>query len=355
MIKILETRHAFLDTQVFIAANFQYLSGNLLKIAQLSKEGRVVLHLTEITVQEIETNIIKAVKEAKSAINAFRKKGKILWNSQNPFFGCIFSRFDIDAVQADLIGQFHQFLETTGTDIIDISYVDIHSIFSKYFGNIPPFGSGKKKSEFPDAFALAALEHWCEENQLSLYIVSNDNDLKSACKSIASLLHINKIEELIEIIIFEDENVPEIVFELLENVQNEIDQKIIELFSNLGFWLDDQDGDVENVKVKSINYLETYLANIDGDTATFNFSYSLTFSADITYKDFSYAFYDKEVDRYYMVEWIKKTITREKTFPAKVEITFNKVKPYSVELFDIKLGIEDVNISADDNSVYPYK
>ena len=54
-------------------------------------------------------------------------------------------------------------------------------VFAAYFGQKPPFGRGKKKSEFPDAFAVAALGAWCSKESSELYIVSGDADMRGAC------------------------------------------------------------------------------------------------------------------------------------------------------------------------------
>lgn len=355
MEKILETRHTFLDTQVFIAANFQYDSGHLQKLTSLAQGGRVSLHLTNITIQEIEANIIKAVREAKSAINKVRKDGKILWNSKQPSFECIFAKFETEAIQFHLIEQFHQFLSEGQVDIISVTNVDIDAVFSKYFANTPPFGSGEKKSEFPDAFVIAALEQWSIENNQRMYVVSSDGDMVSACSLSDYLLPLDRVEALIELIIFEDEYVPELVHDLLEAKQDMLDEQIIERFLSLGFWLEDQDGDVEKVTVKSIDALDVYLVDVDKNTASFDLLYRITFSADVSYKDLSYAIYDKEERRYYNVEQINRTIERPIQIPAQVKIGFSREEPYEAELTYVGLKkMEDVGITIEDHD-YLYK
>ena len=45
-----------------------------------------------------------------------------------------------------------------------------------YFSSSPPFGVGKKKSEFPDAIALLSLERWAKSNGKHILAVSGDKD-----------------------------------------------------------------------------------------------------------------------------------------------------------------------------------
>ena len=37
--------------------------------------------------------------------------------------------------------------------VLDMQSVDTEAVFEKYFGKAPPFGDGKSKNEFPDAFS----------------------------------------------------------------------------------------------------------------------------------------------------------------------------------------------------------
>ena len=39
-------------------------------------------------------------------------------------------------------------------------------------GKRPPFGGGKKKTEFSDAFTIEAIEAWYKENDERIYVVS---------------------------------------------------------------------------------------------------------------------------------------------------------------------------------------
>lgn len=60
---------------------------------------------------------------------------------------------------------------------VRLPYVKSEMIFEKYFNSIPPFSTGKKKSEFPDAFVIeAAKQYLSEHTNEILLVVSKDSD-----------------------------------------------------------------------------------------------------------------------------------------------------------------------------------
>lgn len=60
-----------------------------------------------------------------------------------------------------------------------------------YFSAKPPFAT--KKSEFPDAIALQALERWAEEEDLQLLVVSKDGDWRQYCKDTPRLVVVDDL------------------------------------------------------------------------------------------------------------------------------------------------------------------
>jgi hypothetical protein len=51
-------------------------------------------------------------------------------------------------------------LKDAGVEIIMATEMDAGPIFESYFDRKPPFGTGEKRKEFPDAFVVAALDNW---------------------------------------------------------------------------------------------------------------------------------------------------------------------------------------------------
>ncbi len=61
------------------------------------------------------------------------------------------------------------------------SYANVDAVVAAYFDKKPPFGPDKKKSEFPDALALATLEGWAIAHKTMILAISNDKGWESYC------------------------------------------------------------------------------------------------------------------------------------------------------------------------------
>jgi hypothetical protein len=76
----------------------------------------------------------------------------------------------------------NEFYERTGTEISTSKLADMEKVIRSYFDVTPPFET-KKKSEFPDAIALSALEKWAELNKKKVLVVSHDSGWDEFCKT----------------------------------------------------------------------------------------------------------------------------------------------------------------------------
>lgn len=339
----LEARNIFLDTQVFVDRNFQYVSGHLDEIVKLIMAGQLNLYATDITIREVEAQISEAVKEAKRVINVLRKEGRILWNSTETSFDNIFY-FDEKSTRKHLLDQFSQFLDTTQTTIFPTSDVSAKTVFDNYFSGKPPFGVGKKKHEFPDAFALEALMQWCVKNNERIYVISGDGDMASACERNENLLHLDRIEILLDLINKEDEYIALIAkiadTFITENLDT-IEQQVTEQFLSLGFWTEEPQGDVDYVEVEDMELLEIHLINtemIDQQGALlFELQFEISFLADVSYEDFSNAIYDREDDKYYNVKYVSTQFSDLTAIAADIHVLINRQDHSAIELDFVEL------------------
>ena len=74
---------------------------------------------------------------------------------------------------------------------------DLNTIIDDYFESRPPFGAGRKKSEFPDAIVISMLSAWCKTTKQSVYIVSEDGDLRACCSSDGPFIHAASVKEVV--------------------------------------------------------------------------------------------------------------------------------------------------------------
>ena len=154
----LETRHIFIDTSIFVGANFHYDSSTFKQLITLASEKYLYIYLTPITINEAKANIQERVQDAHRAIQKCKKEAMVLRHLPDDTFKVLFTDFDVKTVAEALIKQFERFISDTRATTIPINSTSVDQVFERYFLSSPPFGAGKKKSEFPDAFAFICIK-----------------------------------------------------------------------------------------------------------------------------------------------------------------------------------------------------
>lgn len=97
--------------------------------------------------------------------------------------------------------RWEKYLTESGCKIIDDhSLVDTSTLFDAYFAGEPPFGTGRKKDEFPDALALNALERAAVERGIGILVVSKDGDWRAYCERSENLYIVPEIEKALALI-----------------------------------------------------------------------------------------------------------------------------------------------------------
>jgi hypothetical protein len=353
---MLETRNVFVDTSTFIEQNYSFHGAVFQNLLRLCANGQAKVFVTDITYREVIAHIEEDIAKACQACARLQRDARILRNLPHPPFVGLFERIDPNSTTAELILQFKAFLERISTETLSTSSVSIESVFDKYFLRKPPFGEGKKKDEFPDAFSLQALENWCEAREELMYVVSADGDMPKHCAGSKNLLHLQKLAEFINVVEFHDEVLAPSVDRLLEANAAAIEDAITNEFVNQGFWIEDQDGDVNGVDVKHLECLDRLVLEIDKNSAVVQVDTSITFEADIIYDDLDTASYDSE-DKV-LIPWqqINKVVEQTETVIATVYIKHDVEEPgyFEIDRVEIDTGQRfGFGITADDE--WPYK
>lgn len=364
-----------LDTQVFDSYNFNYKSKVFQTLIELVQQEKIRLLLTSVTLYEIKAHITegaeltsKAIDQAVNDLNKKRfkpqgdtKRVKISANSDLLYefkksVQALAPNFD--QINQELIGQLEDFLQETDFKIIEVDRVSVVEIFENYFSGSPPFGEGKKKYEFPDAFALLALQREAEDRNRIIYVVSGDSDWEKFCSSSDDLSLIGKLDELLETIIREtDSDEVDVCYELYSDKKDEIKRYIEDNFSNLDFSIDlsgtsliEWGSEEIEVEVSSVNITDSSLVYIDDSDAdhpsvVFELEAEVNYDAKVSYESLEYAIYDREDDMYYGGETINTAFTQSIKLNAEVTLTLSRDKDYSL----CDADIEDITIDPNNN------
>ena len=320
----------FLDTQVFEAASFNFKTTTLVSLEEQVEKGNARLILTDITVLEVKARIEKTVLAQLEGFNKIKRSARVLRSSTLSEVKAV---LDLDAknIIVDLQRQFDEFIQRTKAEIVDTSELPAGPVFEEYFATKPPFGTGGKKSEFPDAFAVNGLLKWTENNADPLYVISGDKLFRNACQPHKRLDAYAKLPTLLNRIVFADavaDFIREQVLERIEDIKEDAKQE----FEDRMYLVDDEDGDAE-MSVQSLVFEgQPEIIDADDDSATVAVYFKGRFEAHLSYTDSSTGTYDSETKSMVFMEYKKETQDREEEFVVEVKVEFEAFDPDSFKI-----------------------
>ena len=342
-----------IDTNIFDAAKFNLGDASTLRILEnYVRRGKIKVVLSDIVVRESKRHIAARVKEVCGIVNTARNSALKVYNEHlissigmNEMFRIVESEDDIIAKEEKV---FDDFLCAIDAEILGTDLIDINSVLSDYFGAKPPFEeSGKKKSEFPDAFIAQQIRNRFGETE-TVIIVSNDKGFIRACQESENCLFFNSLGALYNAISKEDAAYDDTIA-VIKELQLRISAAVKEYIK-----------DNENIDVNGLSYdkdgiesgydyNEFYLHGISDVTFSVHsvdeisdnisivtLSCKADISADCYYEDYANAPWDPEEKEYVFVDTIKMREEHKARFGCRIEIdraekTF-KVFPFTVIL-----------------------
>lgn len=276
----LKTRNVFLDTEVFEAFNFDFQSTAFQELSRLARVDFVSIFLTTITIGEIRTHMAEKVRQATNILKAFRnREGRILQKVSK--YSQLFQKPDRQECISEVLAGLNEFLDDAQVTVIDTTPVDAEAVFGDYFALRKPFGEGRNKSEFPDAFAQHALMKWCEKNGSKMYVISANQDWQGVTDR---LIPLTKLEEFIDAAVKDHaEHLPEVVLSLLRRHKDKVLRAIGDEFSTATFYTDDVEGDVDGIGIHNIDIGKALILEITNASAKISLEVKIDYTADVSY------------------------------------------------------------------------
>ena len=343
-----------IDTNIFDAAKFDLCDTSPLKtLENYVKNGKIKVVLSDIVVRESKRHIAARVKEVCGIVNTARNSALKVYNEHlissigmNEMFRIVESEDDIIAKEEKV---FDDFLCAIDAEILGTDLIDINSVLSDYFGAKPPFEeSGKKKSEFPDAFIAQQIRKRFGETE-EVVIVSNDKGFIRACRESENHLFFNSLGELYNAISKEDAAYDE-TMAVIKELQLRISAAVNEYIK------DNENIDVHGLSYdkdgieSGYDYNEFYLHDISDVTFSVHsvdeisdnisivtLSCKADISADCYYEDYTNAPWDPEEKEYVFVDTIKMREEHKARFACRIEID-REAKSFKVCPFTVILG-----------------
>jgi hypothetical protein len=152
------------------------------------------LLISEVVIREIDKHFRERVEKSRSRFDRDLLDACVLVGGPPALAAMVQSELDkLPSIDDLCKNRLVEFLKDSDATILRADdYVKVSDLLSMYFQHLPPFHvENRKKSEFPDAIALATLEGWAENNKTGVIVVSRDSDWETFCKT-SRRLHIVK-------------------------------------------------------------------------------------------------------------------------------------------------------------------
>jgi hypothetical protein len=169
------------DTNIFDEKG-SHLSAPALQAVGKLKHRKFGFLLSETVAKEITDHLVKGAEKALAATRKALGDALAAFDTKKPGRDEL---LDIvsggQTAVAAATRRFAEYVAETGCEIVDDpALANMRKVFDDYFAGNPPFGSGAKKYEFPDAIALSALGVEAERRNTHFLLVSKDGVFQSS-------------------------------------------------------------------------------------------------------------------------------------------------------------------------------
>jgi hypothetical protein len=324
----LKTQIVFIDTEEYKNQNINVTNSVFTKFKDLCQKHEFELLITDITKNEVYSNIAEQADEVHIGLKKMHKK-----SSHLDFWECQvadkrLSEISRKELNKKFVESFDLFLEQTKAITMLAYEVNAETVFKKYFSKSPPFGTGKKKHEFPDAFVLAALESKLSKYNDGIYVISGDPDLAAYCNATSKLYHLNSLKQLLAIYNSHQEFTAYVV-KLVKSHTDDIRTQIVKEIMDRIFYISDEEGEISDIKVTDVELNDDpYIIDISQTEAVFEINFQASFSGNAVYDNPTMGYYDSEDQSYYSFGTIEKQIESHLDEAAEIKIVFNRDHPF---------------------------
>lgn len=201
-------------TAVFDGKQKTFQNAVLQRLDQFhQRDIRVVF--VDVIAREMKAHLYDDAIETQRALKKALRTHNNRWRREAPEGEIADLLIDADA-KTFAQAEFEVFLEHVNGEVIAASDTPnaVESVFDRYFAEEPPFGSAdKRKSEFPDAFALLRLEALAADECRKLICVSPDNGWIDFALHSDHLICVARLEDALALFNAADQHVADAIVE----------------------------------------------------------------------------------------------------------------------------------------------
>ncbi|MCH8475191.1 MAG: PIN domain-containing protein [Opitutales bacterium] len=333
----------FIDTSIFEEMGYNFEAASIEAFRQIVGTEKFTLLMPDPTIREIRRHIKdKAAAAVKSLEDAARRAPFIRKLENWPLYDTnpLILKNDIERI---VTRDYNSFLAQF--NLIELGYhgVDLQRIMNLYDWKQPPF-SDRKKSEFPDAFAVSSILHHQMSNAGPIAIISKDKDFQSVCNQHTQLMYFPSLATFAEALNRGDQRV-ENVLRALKHNDDELREAINEQFKELGFYVEaDWDGDASDAEIYEFESIDYHVVALGEDTCAVAFNAEVIYTAHVSYDDYDSAVYDGGIA--YPIHRISGTAQDKASISGIIKLSISGDESVIQEVQGVQIDQKDFTIAS---------
>ncbi len=338
--------HVFIDTSTLECMRFPFGLPRLQPFMDRLNAGDIRLVISEIIVREIREHVCAHVESAKTAHVRFQRDAFILWIVADETIRSLVTDVNWKTVEDEAMAAVDQFISASGVDVVPINGVDAEEVFDDYFARRAPFGKGKKKSEFPDSFAMKALLRYARDHKCKVAVVSEDSDWQASCVDHAELIYCSSIDQIVDYSQVAEAKLHEEVRQLVQPHAKEFEDAILECFQDRGFFWDSDEGhdsDVEDIYDLEMTSWRWSVTGVGGNWSGLAGKGCVHFGARVSYPDPDSCYRDPDTKELVFLGQCHVTLTATVEVEARVRVDVGALRLGELEFDELTVN-EDRDI-----------
>jgi hypothetical protein len=344
--------HFALDTSFIEGQNF--LAGKqLYHLASLGRKEAIKVYITDIIYREVisrfENRLIEEEKKIESVKKTIESHVRVLKNFEDYTAYFTLPEIATATLMEKFQLEFDAWIKSAKVKILKTDGLTIGKVMNDYFlGNVP-FGQGKKKQEFPDAFTLQALESFFSMGKVKCYFITSDFDFNQLESEY--IIPTNDLSEKLDVIIRKEDR-KEGALKLIEttflDAKTTLEKDAAKLLYRFIEEEVESKGELRGMEIDVLDYLEVAdivfedykIVYLDENSANLECTTKVSYEATIVLEDNSYAFYDKESGQYIGTNYTHFEIEDSKELVFNIRVSYDIDEEYAtIEVDDIENGL----------------
>ncbi len=321
--------HVFIDTSTLEKMKFPFGLPHLQSLMDRLDAGDIRVVIPDVIACEIREHVSKDVTKAKRAHATFRKDAAILRMSNDPDIAVLITKVDWEAVRKATLTAVDGFFKAPGVEVIPIHGDDAEGVFADYFARRAPFGEGKKKSEFPDSFAMKGLLRYAQAKGCRIGVVSEDGDWQAACKNHDELIHCSSLEQVVDHSQTAEAELHSEIRKLLDHHSAKLELAVVNSFLDRGFfWNSDEGYDADVVEIYDAeleSWPRSVIATEEGWADIAGYA-DIHFRATASYPDPDSCFRDPDTKELVFFGHVHATLVSRVTVQVRVRVNVESLR-----------------------------